>query len=595
MKLLKNIKKILANLSLSLKRFPLTISFSTATTIVLIILVNYHSTFNTNTINILKRIAMCLSLGFPIFLSFNLLFERFNNYKIIEKRCIQMGGGVFLILYYFFLLEELYMVTITRYVAINLFFYLTALIVHYFYKRDNYVLYIGHIFTRFLVSVIYSAVLYVGLAATLFTLNKLLGLPVSSELYLTVWLTVAGVFAPIFLLAGVPGYSHNFDLKGYSVFLKILLLYIVLPLITVYTIILYLYFLKIIITWQWPQGLVAHLVLWYSVISLIVIFFTSPFNKKNNWVKTFSTWFPKTILPLLVMMFFAIGIRISEYGVTENRYFVVLLGVWVFGIMMYYNLVREKRNIIIPLSLAIITVISVFGPWSAFSVSINSQNKRFEDILSRNNMIKEERIIKRESPIPKEDKKEIGAILSYFKNNHSLQELKYLPSDFTTRKMEETFGFQYQLKREIDFQHFSYELYNTRIPVEIRDYDYFLEITSTSTPGYHPKEEKIVLRQDKNIRVKYNDNSFVFDIYEKDNKLYSRSLQTNFLKMLRKIKNKKEAESAILPEDYTIVEENKDVRIKILVKNVTGGIGKTDEKNINFNRIKFNVFIKVKK
>ncbi len=581
-----NIKKLIKGLYMSLKRFPLAILFSTATTVIAVILVNNHFFYSTNTIDVLQRIAMSLALGFPLFISLKLLFERIDNYKEITKYGIQLLGGVLLLLYYFFLLKELNMVPVIRFIALNLALYLTVLMVHYFYRRNNFELYNVQIFKRIFITAIYSAVLYSGLAAIIFTLNKLLGLPVSSELYITILLIVAGIFAPIFLLAGVPLYHQKFSLDDYPGFLKILLLYIVIPIISVYTAILYLYFIKILVTWQWPQGLVAHLVLWYSVVSLIVIFFISPLTKKNNWLNYFVFWFPKAILPLLLMMFLAIGIRINAYGVTENRYFVFLLGLWVFGVMIYYNLAKQKRNIVLPLSLAVIAVLSVFGPWSSFAVSINSQNNRLEEILNRNNMIKEERIIKKEGPIAKEDQKQIIAIITYFKNNHSLDDVKYLPADFNTKNMEQIFGFQYKPAR-----HFYRNFHRNNVPVKISGYDYFMEIPGKYIPNYEQSEEQEELKYDSNLRVRYSEKDHILEIIYKDNKLYSKSLREDMVKIYRKIENKQNNE--ISPEDYTIIDENNNIKIKILIKDISARLDEAVN-DIVFSRINFYIFVDIK-
>lgn len=68
---------------------------------------------------------------------------------------------------------------------------------------------------------------------------------------------------------------------------------------------------------------------------------------------------PKVILPLLLLMFFSIGIRIKAYGVTENRYYVIALSLWVFGVMIYFSLVKKFKNILLPVTLSIIIFISV--------------------------------------------------------------------------------------------------------------------------------------------------------------------------------------------------------------------------------------------
>jgi len=53
-------------------------------------------------------------------------------------------------------------------------------------------------------------------------------------------------------------------------------------------------------------------------------------------------WLPKAIIPLLLVMFVCVGIRVNAYGVTENRYFAIALGVWVLVVMVYLALTGQK-------------------------------------------------------------------------------------------------------------------------------------------------------------------------------------------------------------------------------------------------------------
>ncbi len=586
MNLLVNIKKLLINLYSSLKRFPYTIAFSTATTIMLIILVNYKSSFTTDTMDNLTKITMTTALGFPLFLFLSLLFERFDDLKRMTKIFILLGTVALLSLYYFYLLNELNPVASIRYIAVSLTLYLIALLIHYFYRREKFELYILHLVSRALITITYSVVIYIGLIATLFTLDKLLGLPVSPQLNTSTWFMVVGIFAPVFLLAGIPTYKQEFDVEDYPEFLKIMFLYIIMPLVSVYTVILYLYFIKILINWQLPQSLITHLVIWYSAISLAIIFSISPLSKKNKWVMTFNLYFPKVILPLLIMMFFAIGIRIYEYGITENRYYVILLGLWIFGIMLYYNLIDRKRNIILPLSLALLSFLSVFGPWSSFSISINSQNKRFEEILYRNKMIKNEQFIKNIGRINQNDKKEINAIITYFKNNHNLEELNYLPSNFTTEDMEKFFGFKYQSNR-YNNRLISQNMNINKSPIIISNYDYYFEV-----PNYYHKENNEDFKIDQPIRIIYNRDNLTLKINYKERRLYQKSLYEDIITVYRKIKNKPKTE--ITPEDYAFIDENKDIRIKVIVKKLSGRIVDKDENNLDINSVNLIILVKLK-
>ena len=239
-----------------------------------------------STLDMLRRIAMVFALGIPLSLCIKHVFERSREVKKAVTAIVYPTGAVLLALYYFLLLPDFKMVSVTRYIAVSAALYAIFVFLPYFYKREHFELYVIKLFIRFLVTALYSGVLFAGMSAILFTIDKLLQIHVDEKMYYYVWLVIAGIFAPGFFLAGIPSFSQQLEREDYSKLLRILLLYIVMPLITAYTTILYIYFAKIIIiTLQWPEGLVAHLVLWYSVISAAVIFLTSPLSGRQQMGK----------------------------------------------------------------------------------------------------------------------------------------------------------------------------------------------------------------------------------------------------------------------------------------------------------------------
>ena len=583
MKLTDFIKKLLIGLYASIRRFPATLGFSAATAIMLIIVNELEPTAGKDILDILKRIAMILALGIPLSLCITHIFERKEKIKPSARILTCLAGGAALILYYFFLLPDFMMVPVTRYIAVSTALYITFILLPYFYKRENFELYVMKLFIRFWVTALYSGVLFAGMAAILFTIDKLLQINVDEKMYLYVWLLIAGVFAPAFFLGGMPSFTQHMEKDDYSKLLRILLLYIIMPLITVYTAILYIYFAKAIITLQWPEGLVAHLVLWYSVISAAVIFLTSPLNEINKWVRTFIFWFVKLILPILVIMFISIGIRINAYGITENRYFVVLLGLWVTGVMIYLNLAKNRRNIVMPISLAIIALLAVFGPWNAYSVSKLSQNIRFESILDRNDMIKNNLIAKPAGEIAEKDKNELSEIILYFSNKHSLKDLEYLPADFKLENMENTFGFSlsqrgYQPKDGS----FSYNLGMLDEAVDIRGYDYLFDFRS-----YY--EEKSI--KAGNLEISYNRQAAAIKVLSGGLEIYKGNL-SEFVKQLYD-KHKSSNYKEIGQEDMTFTVQEAKADLKFIIYNAYGRMESGSDKII-IDGIDFIVMAKVK-
>ena len=434
-------KSFIVGLYASLKRFPIAIGLSALAAILLIVLTHNDQNFSSDTQELIGRIVMTLALGIPVSLCSKLIFERKENVHPVAKRVIYFLEALGLLLYYLFLLKTFNMVSVSRYIGLSLSFYLAFMFIPYFYRRDGFESYVIKLLTRLLITAIYSMVLILGLAAVLFTIDKLLEIRVDENVYLDIRLGVIGIFAPSFFLADVPLYKEQIETSDYPKPLKVLLLYIVMPTILAYTAILYIYFAKIIVTLQWPIVMVAHLALRYLAICAVIIFLISPLSDENKWTRTFIFLLPKLIIPLIIMMLLSVGIRVKAYGITENRYYVILFDLWVLGIMIYLNLVKNRRNIILPISLSLIVLLSVVGPWSSFSISKISQNQRLEGILQKYDMIRDNSIVKSDQDISAADKKEMGQILSYFYQFHTLNDIKYLPKEFKLSQMNDVFGF----------------------------------------------------------------------------------------------------------------------------------------------------------
>ncbi|NSW90760.1 MAG: DUF4153 domain-containing protein [Firmicutes bacterium] len=607
MKLINSIKSLIAGLYTSIKRFPITIGLTTAVTIMLIIINHNQRNFTNELIDRLTRITMLLALGVPLSLCIKLAFRKHVNLSLLYKASIYFAGIIVLVLYYFFLLPDIKMVSVSRYIAFSIALYLCFIFIPYIYRSKTnglnatcFELYVINLLSRFFVTVIYSAVLFAGLAAIIFTLDKLFSVPIQERYYYYTWLIIAGVFAPAYFLAGLPSENHEVhpsyapgasekNASNYPKPLKILLLYIVMPIIAVYTAILYVYFAKIIIILQWPVGLIAHLVLWYSLISTGVIFLVSPLKDENKWVKSFISWFTKIIIPVIAVMFVSIGIRVTAYGITENRYFVILLGLWVLGMMIYTSFTGARKNIVIPVTLALVAVLSVSGPWSSYSLSKFSQNKRFEGILEKYGMLKDNIIVKPEVEVAERDRIELSQILIYFERSHKLSDIKYLPKDFKIENMEDIFGFPYQYNT-YDIQRRKYFFYNVSEwsePTDIRGYDYMID-----SRGLYSETGQFI---DK-MRIKYDVNSTIFQIFHEDESIYSKALSDFGIQLYHRfgIVEKQMAEKQkISQEDMCFIEETDEVKLKFIFLNVYGEKDLSADK-VTINSLEFYLLVKIK-
>lgn len=566
----------------SIKRFPLTIGISTVL-VVMLIITREQQDLSNDVLNILKRVNMIIALGIPLSLCINLIIERKENIKWTNQILFYVGGAVFLLVYYFFLLTDFRMVSMTRYIAVSIFMYLAFLYIPWIGRKEGYEFYVIKVLGSFFITVIYSFVLYFGVAAILFSIDKLFSVPIESKIYYYVFLVVAVIFAPAQFLSKIPYDNYDFSDAKYPKPLKILFLYIIIPLALVYMGILYAYFIKIIVTGDWPVGLVSHLVLWYSVITVGIIFFIFPIVKENKLAKNFLSLFPKVIIPIIVMMYFSIGLRINQYGVTENRYFVLVLGLWVLGIMVYFSVAKKFRNVIIPISLSIITLIAVFGPLSSFSISKWSQNKRLEKILKVNHMLEGEKIITASPNISQGDKAQVSMILDYFDNNHSLESVKYLSKDFKIEDMNKVFGFSFSYEENKgEEEYFYYDTHGRSSGVEIKGYDYLVNV----------ENGKGNIDVDKSLKVDYNIEKGKFKLLYDGSTIYEKDLDEYVEEIYDKYKDlASKGSSSIDLKNMIFVDENEKVEVKFIFRFV-GGV-KHGEK-VEINDRSFYVLVKMK-
>lgn len=568
-------KSLAAKFISSSKRFPETILLSTSIVLILCIKNHLAGILSEESINLLGRISMILGMGIPVSLSIKVFFERRPLLKTSTKAMIYGATIIGLWLYYIFLLQDMKLTAMIRYTAINISFTSMFLFIPYFYKQENYELYIINLVTRFFITYLYSAILFAGLAAMLATIHALFLVEISHKIYIDIWLIVSGIFAPTFFLGDIPKNNEQLTFASYSKVLKILFLYIIMPLLTAYTITLYVYFAKILVTMQWPEGIVANLVMWYSLISIMVVFFIYPLRNDNLWAKKFIYFFPILVLPLLAMMFVALSMRINAYGITENRYFTFLTGLWLTGCMLYFIVIKKPRTIVLPISIAIVALLSVLGPWSCFSVADASQNARFEKIISKYDILENGKITKVPQDISVEDKREIRNIISYFNRYQKLSALKPLPENFTLEQMKKVFGFFMTNQGEMYFQHVVKE----QNLLDINGFDYIFQSAFTDAN---------IQKAEIPISISYTAKNGEVKIMRMGQVIYSGNVNDVALKIHNSHKNN----ASLSSEEMTVTDQNENIKVVYVIKRIAG----MDEEDVIIVRnVDFSLLIKLLK
>ncbi|MBC8589582.1 DUF4153 domain-containing protein [Wansuia hejianensis] len=568
MKFGERIKSSFYGMKKSAERFPITIVTSIILTMFLIYYRESGINLEQNIRDNLIKLNMIIGMGIPLSLSIGLLMEAYDIKKINNKIIGYFIGLICLISYYHFGLRGFNYVSLSRYMGIIIFLILSILYLNRIKVHNNYEKYTINIFNNFFISVLYSLVLLFGIFIILFTIDNLFDIDINSKIYYYVFLIISLVFFIALFLSKYPEKEEKFSSYHYPKSLMVLLSYIVIPLITIYTLILYIYFLKILITWSWPKGLVSHLVIWYSAVSIGVIFLISPIFEENIFCKLFKIYFPKLNLPILLMMFISIGQRIEQYGITENRYYIVVFGIWITAMMIYYSMKKSFRNIIIPVSLSFVVLISVVGPFNSFSVSKYSQNRRLENTLLKNNMISENKIISNKD-LNREAKKEIINIMEYFNTKHSLEDIKVLDENFKLEHMEKVFGFKYEDYNDIQNHEYFYYTRDKSEEIDISGYDYLIDME-----GYTGNRNINI----NDIKITYYGNKELLEIIDKNQDKISIKLNDILLEKYNDFNTKGGPHKEIRSQnEMTYEAKNKNIKFKIVFDNISVYVPKSGE------------------
>jgi hypothetical protein len=282
------------------------------------------------------------------------------------------------------------------------------------------------LFLRALQTALYTLVLYAGIALALLALENLFGFDFVHA-YLVTWLWIVGVFNPIFYLAGFPGiYAQTGTINDYPRGLKVFTQYVLLPLVTIYLAILYAYLLKIIFTAHWPSGWVAYLVLCFSVAGILALLLIWPLRDEegNRWIRSYSRIFYLALMPLIVLLWVAIAKRMGSYGITEERYYVVLLAAWLSGTACYFVFSPKKDIRLIPASLCALALLSLWGPWSARNLSLANQMGRMKALLEKDGLFVGGKIVPATRQLPLADRKELSSLADYITTMHDYRVLQ---------------------------------------------------------------------------------------------------------------------------------------------------------------------------
>lgn len=412
MKFEEKFKNLFPDMKKGIGRFPVTVVFSLILFIVAIFTIESDFYILPEEDLWIKYLIIAI----PLSASVELVREKYLENKRSNFFRITSFFGIFLFIFLLKIFFKNHFATETiNITATILIFYVLFYLIPIIYRNEDKEKYLQSVVGNQMITIGFSIVLFLGLSAIVGTIDVLL-INLPNTIYFDNFVFSASIFGVAFFVSRLK--EKDESLKDYNLpkIVEVLICYILIPLILIYTAILYLYFVKIIFTLKMPKGIVSHLVLWYTTFSLFIIIMATPITYKNKFAKFYKKYFPLISIPLILLALFSINERIFQYGVTENRYLVVILILWLLFNMIFIIKADVKWVLI---SFIFAVLVAIFSPFNLVNVSINSQNKRLERILKKNGIIQNKKFINKNNELSQRTKNEIMSIIDYFYNNAS--------------------------------------------------------------------------------------------------------------------------------------------------------------------------------
>lgn len=507
MKNIDKLKTTLRDFTSTINRYPITIVFFLLSAI----FTSYH--IGSDGLDNIGEILFSFALGAALFMMLQMVFERFYNDKKI--RFVFAGLAILAsILYY--ISVELLIESFSTEQAIKTMVLLFALSVSFMWVPviksklgfgDSFIV----VFKAFFTVVLYSGVLYLGIALIIMAINRLI-VHVDSEAYAHVGVFIAYVYAPIHFLSLIPIYPRSSSSPDpedegkdndtgdeltkrlnkaieASRFLEGLISYIIIPITAVFTVILLLYIIMNITGDFWKDNLMEPLLVTYSITVITVYLLATVIRSKA--AVYFRRIFPKVLIPVVLFQTLSSILKIGELGITSGRYYVIMFGIFATICAILFSIRPDNKNTIIAPILIILSLISITPFVDAFSISKRNQINRLTNVLEKNDMLKDDKIVPN-TDVAEEDRQIILSSVRYLSSMDYIKDISWLRAYSNSYDFERTFGFnQYdtETKNPVVWRLYLAE----RTPLDISGYDFFVDISLFGAGHGDPLMTKIPL------------------------------------------------------------------------------------------------------
>ncbi|WP_350334147.1 DUF4153 domain-containing protein [Coralliovum pocilloporae] len=206
---------------------------------------------------------------------------------------------------------------------------------------------------------------------------------------------ISEILAPIFLIGLMATYWLAFlptrtevavstAAEGLDKAVLLLGRMVLLPLLLLYAVLLLAYAGKIGLDLSLPKGVLGTIVPAFGVTGAAAVLLLYPDRDDVRFVRWFSDWwFAVTLIPT-VLLGIALWQRYASYGLTDARYALALVFIWMAVLGVVFTIKRQNRDLRwIVGGLAGLFLLTSVGPWGLEALPVREQSRAVAGILEQ--------------------------------------------------------------------------------------------------------------------------------------------------------------------------------------------------------------------
>ena len=308
----------------------------------------------------------------------------------------------------------------------------------FYYQKDDipFWRFCLKLFVGAFIAYMVSLILMGGIALLLVSFDQLFGWEIPDKAFASAATICIVLIGSLLFLLRIPHGEEKRDssIPQLSKFYKGVVYYLFMPLLLCYMLTLYVYAFNILIHWELPNGWVSWLttVLMFGMLVVVFMLYPQQFSTfSHEFERKSFRWLPILVIPLLILMSVGIWRRISDYGISIDRLYILLFNVWCYVVCLVLCLQRSRRIWWIPISFCLLFFLASMGPWSFTSITKKVMLTELEEALrahGRDLPMNDQQYKAWAGSLP-EDKQHLNNKLDYLSRNYGNDVRNHLVAD----------------------------------------------------------------------------------------------------------------------------------------------------------------------